>query len=254
MREQKYQAAGLLDASAPVGALAAMPGLKFEEIVSHLLTKDLEVRVRDLRTKAEFTLKIKKAGRVVWSGIDDLKLHGRDPKHLAIAPTDHVAGGPDLLFWDQSAGHHWPVDATQAHLREPSIHADELAAMVSALGWTAEHGWPTATATAGGAGETSSLQSSSTSVPAAAAGQSQQHMQVKYFWAVPEERFHYLEWGSQRPRKEGSNTTALADEVWAHVSQFAICMPRSLMLARFVEVLKKHKVEHPEVMVGDRYA
>jgi len=220
-KEQAWRAAFIVDASVGIGALGALRGLKFESIVLALLEEGgFDLACRDLKDKKISTLTIPAAPRVEWVTPADLGQFRGSPQLLV--PRDRIAAGLDVLIWDKEAGHHWPLDATVS--ASHGLHAQGLADAVQALGWTPEDGWPRT------------------------ADQQNRALQIKYFWAVPEDRFH-AGWMQPQTTKADTCTTDAAKATFAQVKQYALCFPPSVTISRVAKTCEQQGVPLPTSLV-----
>lgn len=139
------------------------------------------------------TRKLAATSRVTWMSAAELPRYKADSRLLV--PHDRNAAGLDALVWDADAGHHWPLDCTIS--AKHGLHAQGLADAVMQLGWSPDDGWPR---------------------PPSA---EKRRMQIKYFWAVPQDVFP--KWVSRQPAKRGSDTTPAAKAAYKHAKQYVLC-------------------------------
>jgi len=257
-----WHMAYLVDASADIGSLGTLRGIKFEEIVLNMLDSGCEWLCRELvaagssaavkrlaaagagakakpkgkgSAKAEasgkgsgvLTLVVPRSPRVVFASTEELTAH-RGTKSLLV-PRNRNNAGLDALMWDEAAGHHVPLDATVADRH--GVHAGGLAKAVSALGWTPAGGWP----------------------PKTPAGNATGLREIKYYWFVPQDQFEQG-WVTAQPVKVGSDDSELAREVMSHVKQFVVCVPSSDSLQRVADECRAQGVAMPTEMLPRRGA
>jgi len=233
-REQKWNASFLVDVSVGIGALGALRGIKFEEIVLAMMEEGFEFECRELEDVSgtvatgssqndhERRRSVRKASKVLWSTASDLVPH-RGAESLLV-PRDRLAAGLDALFWDEKAGHHWPLDCTVSATH--GLHAQGLAEAVFALGWTPKKGWP----------------------KNAVSSKKRMEMHIKYFWAVPEDRFH-SGWTKRQAAKKGSNTSDAATATFEAVKQYVLCVPASVTITRLAKACQNQGVPLPQELV-----
>jgi hypothetical protein len=250
IEEKKWDAAHLIDASVGIGALGALRGIKFEEAVLAALEEGCKLACRPLAdarprgkvdagaaaaaaaapaaaaatpaaaaslTPAAATpaadddkatdhegpiREVPAAPRVTWRTAAELAQH-KGVMSLLV-PTDRNVAGLDALIWDESSKHHLPLDCTISE--QHGLHAQGLADAVMQLGWSPDSGWPR---------------------PASAKNK---RMQIKYFWAVPEDVFK--KWIVRQLPKKGSDETPEAKAAYEHAQQFALCVPPQLTITR----------------------
>lgn len=249
IEEKKWDAAHLIDASVGIGALGALRGIKFEEAVLAALEEGCELACLPLadarpRGKADAgaaasapaaatpaataaddaaadsegpTRKVLAAPRVTWTTAAELAQH-KGVLSLLV-PSNRNVAGLDALIWDESTKRHLPLDCTVS--KQHGLHAQGLADAVMQLGWSPDNGWP----------RLSSAKSKQT------------RMQIKYFWAVPEDIFK-KRIVRQLPKK-GSNETHEAKAAYEHVQQYALCVPPQLTITRVASACRSQGVRLP---------
>lgn len=215
MKEQEWNAAFLVDISAGIGALGALRGIKFEEVVLALLESGAELKARNLSDGKDLANKIvfPAAKRIGWNKPAELEVH-RSTANTLLVPDNRNEAGLDALVWAEGAQHHEPLDSTV--WIGQGLHVRGLSEALAGLGWTPTGGWP---------------QSASTS---------RTNMTIRYFWAVPEERFNEG-WRSSQTRQDTDDVkpdaaaAAVESEsadVFKAVVQYALCIPRNFALGR----------------------
>jgi len=254
IEEKKWDAAHLIDACVGIGALGALRGIKFEEAVLAALEEGCELacvplvdaqprgKVIAVAATAEPAAaipattstddaadgegpmrKVLAAPRVTWTTTAELAQH-RGVMSLLV-PSNRNAAGLDALIWDESTKHHLPLDCTVS--KQHGLHAQGLADAVMQLGWTPDDGWPR---------------------PPSAKNK---RMQIKYFWAVPEDVFK--KWTVRQLPKEGSDKTPAAKAAYEHAQQYTLCVPPQLTISRLASACKSQGVRFPtEILRGSR--
>lgn len=223
-KTKAWNAAFLIDASLGNGALGALHGLKFEDLVLSLLQEGQSFKCRDLDERVEKHINFLNNPRLTWKDTSDLQtIAHRTAGHLLV-PKDRNAAGLDALVWDPDAGHHWPIASTVA--ARDGVHADGLADAVTALGWTPATGWPSKP---GQEGSSSKL--------------------IKYYWFIPEDRYQNR-WTSPQSIKAKSGVTALARAAFAHTEQYAVAVPSAVIIKRVAAACKSQGVQLPKDFEG----
>lgn len=217
-RTQAWHAAFLVDASLGIGDLGSLHGLKFENIVCALLEEGLTLPCRDLHDDSTSTLTIRATPRAIWSDPAELEKLRGSPRLLV--PRDRNEAGLDALLWDEHAAHHWPLDCTVS--ASHGLHAQGLAHAVKALGWTPEGGWPRKTGP----------------------GNQNRAPRIKYYWAVPEDRFN-RGWSEPQHPKKGTDGSLLARATFERVHQYALSIPPAQTIARVAKVCEQEGVPLP---------
>ncbi len=204
MKEQKWNAAFLVDASAGIGPLGALRGIKFEEVVLDLLERGVSLKARNLQDGKELTMEFPPARRIGWKKPTDLVAH-RNTANSLLVPDNRNQAGLDALVWAEGTQHHEPLDTTVSESH--GLHARGLADALAGLGWTPGGGWPQVSST------------------------NRKQTQVRYFWAIPEERYFW--------------SPPAASVTFKHVAQYALCIPRNVTLSKIEAVCKEQGVRLP---------
>lgn len=205
----KWNATFLLDSSLAIGALGAWRRTVTEELALELLEAGGSFTCRELSAAGAaktLTLALPDRPRQVFGDADDL--NALRAEHCLLVPDRRDYAGLDGFVWDHAARRHWPVDVTvsKAH----GIHAQGLYTSMVQMGWSATHPTP-----------------------------------IKYFWAVPEHSFN-AGWKTAQVAKPGSDSTAEAQAVMAHLRQYAICLEATTQVTQLLEKLKAKGTPHPE--------
>jgi hypothetical protein len=236
--EGKWNVAFLIDSSVGIGPFGALRGIKFEETVLAMLEKGVKFQSRvlnDVKGTAaksavvdterdeetdppgrEVERTFNSATRVEWNVAADL-IPSKSSKDTLLVPKDRNKAGLDALFWDDGVHHHWPLDCTVAATH--GLHAQGLADAITALGWTEELGWP---------------QASSSNV----------QRPIKYFWAVPEDRYK-TGWRTRQPPKEGSAASVTAKDAFNNAKQYVLCVPAMMHTETVAEACKNQGIPMP---------
>lgn len=162
-------------------------------------------------------LTVPKTPVVIWSNVAELKAQVGIPSLLK--PRVRNQAGLDTLAWITSDKHHAVLDTTVS--RRHGVHVEGVSAAVRALGWTPSAGWKV----------------TGSPVPNT----------IKYLWILPEDR--YDRWGHQSP-KPGSTATPEAQEVWAHMVQYAVCVTSQVKMQQVAKVLEQQGVQLPNELLG----
>jgi len=163
---------------------------------------------------------------VVWKAKRDLAALKTTPALLK--PRVRNESSLDVLFWDPAVHHHWPIDCTVSE--KHGVHAEGLYTTVSALGWTLTDGWPKKPHDKG----------------------KNRSFKIKYFWAVPEDRFRFG-WTKEQGPKDGTVKTPEAQAMLAHVVQYAVCVPSQVQARKLAEIALGLAVPLPHELL-DRLA
>ncbi|RYE85377.1 MAG: hypothetical protein EOO65_00505 [Methanosarcinales archaeon] len=220
---QNWNAAFLVDTTARIGALGGLRGCRFEEIAVDLLLLGGTFKVRNLTTNVETTLKLPASDRVEWADVAQLP-ELKDTRGTLV-PTIRNAAGLDALIWSEK-GCYMPLDCTVSP--EHGFHAEGVSNAVRALGWKQEHGWPCMKALR----------------------RTIVQKRIVYCWVVPQDQFD-SSWWSPKVAKPGTDATKEAQEVVAHMTQFALCIPRLTSLKALSELFASNAVPKPTELVSE---
>lgn len=227
-KESLWNAAFLINMCVSFGTLAGLRGLKFEEVMLDALSKGMEsIKCRKLDDHSLSTLTTPPGPRVEWSDVKSLPgllakqhSHSRGTKPLLV-PSKRDQAGLDALVWIDADQRYWPLDCTESPRH--TISGAGLLAVVEALGWSAETGWPR--------GDNDPV-----------------NMTIKYFWALPEDRFHGTDWRKSRTIRDIDSDPKIK-ELANHVEQYALCMPSEVTIEKFVATLEESGVQSAETMI-----
>jgi hypothetical protein len=248
--------AAVVDASVGVGALAGLRGLAFADVVLGLLERGhafecrrfsatppttCVARARGGRAGGGGTRVVPAAARVAWPSAEGLAQH-RGAAQTLLVPTDRASAGLDGLFWDERAGHHWPLACAAGE--EHGVHGERLARAVGALGWTPRGGWRRPPAPAPGA------------PPGREAAAQRRALAIKVFWAVPEERFNHPGWAGwwrEGADEVGARSRAAAAAA-ARVEEHLLCVPTGLRMREVAAACEEQGVKTPDELVEEMRA
>jgi hypothetical protein len=252
--ESRWSAAFLVDASVRIPSLSSLRGIKFEDLAMDVLAAGGDFQIKPLGTSRGSTLSLPCLSRKEWKDLDDLaELTRRGPAFLV--PPIRNQAGLDALVWPAGDSHPWPLDFTVAN--KHGIHMQGVCNVLNALGWTAAGGWPSAGTAAAASSSDSAAGAAGASDPSL-----RRAMQVKYYWALPEDRFAEA-WRPQTAANDSCDSRE-AKTLSAHVAQFALCIPKLLVCQRVAAACEhagvRTPVEHlqalealgePSAMVGE---
>jgi len=261
--DSKWNAAFLVDASVGIPGLGSLRGLKFEELALDVLSAGGPFICKVLGDSGRVsTMTLPCLPRVQWSGIADVAARARE--RVFLTPPFRNQVGLDCLMWDDDVSHHWPVDCTVS--KDHGIHVEGLATVLASLGWTSRKGWPvsrpwtkpasvaspaalsgspvSAVAGAGTASAVASCPSPSAAAAESSKGSPRRAMQIQYYWAVPEDVYATLD--KAQIAKPHSLEAAEAKELFRHVKQLAVCVPKLLLRDRLAAVCKHAGVATPD--------
>jgi hypothetical protein len=254
LREQAWGVSSL-PGTASFGAAGALRGVRFEAVVLAMLAEGFQFECRQLGDIYRGTAAVQglqiglqadtavaadadgeegtrrhraglQAERVKWSSVSELTLYKGDQRLLV--PRDRKQAGLNALFWDEEAGHHWPLNCEPPKSFGRELHSQGLADAVLALGWTSEGGWPRS--------------------PAPASDRIQAAKQIEYFWAVPEHL--YFDTGSgwkvsvRYPDRPGT-----AKEALQYVTRYALCVPSVARIRRLLDACEALGVPLPQELL-----